>query len=90
MSGLLEWQGIFAFLATLLVVAVVVVLLGRQRRAVAEARAALTRDDAYRELAVAAVTAQRQHATEVAALTAEVGELKRSLAAVERMMREVA
>jgi hypothetical protein len=50
MSGLLEWQGVFAFLATLLVVAVVVVLLGGQLRAMAAARAALTRDDAYRDL----------------------------------------
>jgi phage shock protein A len=85
MSGLVEWQGTIVFLAMLLTVAVVVVVLGRQRRA----RAALARDDAYRELAAEAVAAQRQHAAEVAALTAEVSELKRSLAAVERMMREV-
>jgi len=85
MSGLVEWQGTIIFLALLVTVAVVVVVLGWQRRA----RAALARGDAYRELSAEAVAAQRQHAAEVAALTAEIGELKRSLAAIERMMREV-
>jgi len=85
MSDLVAWQGTIVFLAVLVTVAVVVVVLGWQRRA----RAGLARDDAYRELSAEAVAAQRQHAAEVAALTAEVGELKRSLAAIERMMREV-
>jgi Tfp pilus assembly protein PilO len=84
-SGLVAWQGTIIFLALLLTVAVVVVVLGWQRRA----RAALARADAYRELSAEAAAAQRQHAAEVAALTAEVSELKRSLAAIERMMREV-
>jgi len=85
MSDLVAWQGTIVFLAVLVTVAVVVVVLGWQRRA----KAALARDDAYRELSAEAVAAQRQHAAEVAALTIEVGELKRSLAAIERMMREV-
>lgn len=85
MDDLLAWQGI----VVLLVGAVLVVVLSRQLRLMLQARAALARDDAYRDLAAQSAAAQRQHAAEVAALTAEVAEVKRALSSVERMMREV-
>jgi len=69
----------------------------RRRRAAARpagpagggGRAALTRDQAYRELAAAAVAAQQLHAAEVAKLAAEMDDLKRSIATVEQLLREV-
>jgi hypothetical protein len=86
---LLAWQGVIVFLIALPVLATVVTLLGRQYRRVAEAKAALARDEAYRELAAAAVAAHQQNATELAKLATDLDDVKRSMAAVERLLRAV-
>lgn len=88
-EDLLAWQGVIVTILGLALVAVIVVAIGRQYHRVAEHRASLTRDEAYQKLASAAIVAQQQHAMELGKLTAELGEMKRSVAAIEKLLREV-
>jgi HAMP domain-containing protein len=81
-ADLLAWQGVVIFVVVLIAAAVFLVLFLRHRREIVVARAALARDDAYRRLA-------EQTAAEVARLAGEVGDLRRSMAEVERLMRAV-
>jgi uncharacterized protein YlxW (UPF0749 family) len=81
-SDLLPWQGVFIFLAVLMVTTVLAVLFLRHHREVVLAQAAIAREDAYQRLAT-------QTTTEVARLASEVTDLRRSMAEVERLMRAV-
>lgn len=86
---LLAWQGVLVFIVVATLVTVLVLVIARQYGRVVSARTALGRDQAYRELAATAAAAQQQYAAELAGLAAEVRELKQSVAAVERLLREV-
>jgi hypothetical protein len=86
---LLAWQGVLVLIVVATVVTVLALVIARQYGRAVAARTALHRDQAYRELAAAAVAAQQRYAASLADLVAEVGELKRSVAAVERLLREV-
>jgi hypothetical protein len=79
-------------LVTLVAIALlgtIAVLIWREYARAAEAKALVTRDQAYRDLAEAQLAAQRQHTEEVARLAAELAELKRATAAIEKLLREV-
>jgi uncharacterized membrane protein len=52
-------------------------------------KAGVTREDAYRELAEKAVSVQAANATSMAAVCADVSEMKLRLTAIEKLLREV-
>jgi hypothetical protein len=81
-GGLLAWQGIFVFVAVATVSTILLTVYLRTRRALAVARTATARDEAYRELA-ATTTA------EVARMASEIAALRSSVAEVQRILREV-
>jgi hypothetical protein len=81
-ADLLPWQGVIMFVVTLLVVAALLPVFLRRYGQVAAARSAVVTEEAYRDLV--ATTAK-----ELARLADELGALKRSVAEVERLLREV-
>jgi len=72
---LMAWQGVFMTLAALLVLAALAMYFGAQYRRIVVARAEAARDGAYRELAERTAT--------------ELAELRRSVTAIEKLMRDV-
>ena len=81
-TNLLAWQGVFVFVALLVVASVLTATFLHHHRQVVKARAGAADADAYRQL-VATTT------TEVARLADEIEELKRSVAEMARLLREV-
>jgi hypothetical protein len=86
---LLAWQGPLVTVVAIALLGTIAVLIWREYTRSAEAKALVTRDQAYRDLAEAQLAAQRQHAGEVAALAAEMAELRRATTAIEKLLREV-
>ncbi|MEU6412962.1 hypothetical protein [Microbispora sp. NPDC046933] len=86
---LVPWQGTFVFLITLAVVALLAVYVTRQWRRAWEARAAVDRDNALRDLAVKSVAAQQAQADEIAALRSEVAAVKADTGGIHELLRSV-
>ncbi|GAA2907680.1 hypothetical protein GCM10010517_74110 [Streptosporangium fragile] len=86
---LLQWQGTFAFLITLVVVTLLAVHVTRQWRRAWEARAAVDRDNALRDLAAKSVAAQRAQADEITALRVELAAVKADTAEIHELLRSV-
>lgn len=57
--------------------------------AIAQARARQAGDEAYRQLAARAASAQAEAAAALGAMNAHMAEMKTRLAAVEKMLRDV-
>ena len=57
--------------------------------AIAQAKARLASDEAFRQIAAQAAGAQAETASALAAMAAAMGELKTRLASVEKMLKEV-
>jgi hypothetical protein len=88
-EDLLAWQGPLVTVLALAVVGTAAVLVWREYSRAATAKAEVTRDQAYRQLAEAQLATQRQYAEELSRLAAEVADLKRSTATIEKLLREV-
>jgi hypothetical protein len=56
---------------------------------VQQAKARLANDDAYRDLAARAATAQSENAIALNAVNASLAELKTRIAALEKVLKEV-
>ncbi|NHZ80844.1 hypothetical protein F2P44_16405 [Massilia sp. CCM 8695] len=57
--------------------------------AIQQAKARLTSDDAYRQLAAQAAAAQTETAAALAVINGNLAELKTRVAAIEKMLRDV-
>ncbi|CUI09008.1 hypothetical protein LXA47_30050 [Massilia sp. P8910] len=57
--------------------------------AIAQAKARLASDEAYRQLAAQAAAAQSETAAALAAISGHLAEVKTRVAAVEKMLRDV-
>ncbi|MDQ1833265.1 hypothetical protein [Massilia scottii] len=57
--------------------------------AIAQAKARLASEEAYRQLAAQAAAAQTETAAALAAVNAHLAELKTRVAAIEKMLRDV-
>ena len=79
------------YLLTLgLPLATILIVFGmRSYAAVQQARARLANDDAYRQLAESAAAAQSQIATSLAAIEANLSDLRTRMAAVETILKAV-
>lgn len=86
---LLAWQGPLVTVVAIALLGAIAVLSWREYARAAEAKATVARDQAYRDLADAQLATQRQHAEDLARLAADVAELRRATAAIEKLLREV-
>lgn len=81
---------VLVILTLITIVAVVVVTqLLKTSRAKAASMAAVTRDEAYRQLAGEAVSVQRQIVEAQQQIGRDLAEMKERLAAIEKMLREI-
>ena len=81
---------IFYLLTLVLPLATILIVFGmRYYAAVQQARARLANDDAYRQLAESASAAQSQIATSLAALDANLSDVRTRMAAVETILKAV-
>ncbi len=77
-------------LTVCLPLATILIVFGmRSYAAVQQARARLANDEAYRQIAQAAVTAQSETATVLASIQAGLAEAATRLAAVEKILKDV-
>ena len=81
-SEILAWQSSILVILFLIVGTMLAVIFMRHQRSLVEARAAVSREGAYHDLAAST-------AAELARLANEVAELRTSVAAVEGLIREV-
>ncbi len=79
------------YLLTLVLPLVTILIVFRMRylAAVQQARARLANDDAYRQLAESASAAQSQIATSLAAMEANLSDVRTRMAAVETILKAV-
>jgi hypothetical protein len=81
---------IFYLLTLVLPLATILIVFGmRYYAAVQQARARLANDDAYRQLAESASAAQSQIATSLAAMEANLSDVRTRMAAVETILKAV-
>jgi hypothetical protein len=81
---------IFYLLTLVLPLATILIVFGmRYYAAVQQARARLANDDAYRQLAESASAAQSQIATTLAAMEANLSDVRTRMAAVETILKAV-
>ena len=81
---------IFYLLTLVLPLATILIVFGMHYyAAVQQARARLTNDDAYRQLAESASAAQSQIATSMAAMEANLSDVRTRMAAVETILKAV-
>jgi hypothetical protein len=81
---------IFYLLTLVLPLATILIVFGmRYYAAVQQARARLANDDAYRQLAQSASAAQSQIATSLAAMEANLSDVRTRMAAVETILKAV-
>jgi len=81
---------IFYLLTLMLPLATILIVFGmRYYAAVQQARARLANDNAYRELAESASAAQSQIATSLAAMEADLSDVRARMAAVETILKAV-
>jgi len=81
---------IFYLLTLVLPLATILIVFGmRYYAAVQQARARLANDDAYRQLAESASAAQSQIATSLAAMEANLSDVRARMAAVETILKAV-
>ena len=81
---------IFYLLTLVLPLATILIVFGmRYYAAVQQAKARLANDDAYRQLAQSASTAQSQIATSLAAMEASLSDVRTRMAAVETILKAV-
>jgi hypothetical protein len=81
---------IFYLLTLVLPLATILIVFGMRYYAVVQqARARLANDDAYRQLAESASAAQSQIATSLAAMEANLSDVRTRMAAVETILKAV-
>ncbi len=81
---------IFYLLTLLLPLATILIVFGmRYYAAIQQARARLANEDAYRQLAESASAAQSRIATSLAAMEANVSDVRARMAAVETILKAV-
>ena len=81
---------IFYLLTLVLPLATILIVFGmRSHATVQQARARLANDDAYRQLAESASAAQSQIATSLAAMEANLSDVRTRMAAVETILKAV-
>jgi hypothetical protein len=81
---------IFYLLTLVLPLATILIVFGmRSYASVQQARARLANDDAYRQLAESASAAQSQIATSLAAMEANLSDVRTRMAAVETILKAV-
>ena len=81
---------IFYLLTLMLPLATILIVFGmRYYAAVQQARARLANDNAYRELAESASAAQSQIATSLAAMEADLSDVRTRMATVETILKAV-
>jgi hypothetical protein len=81
---------IFYLLTLVLPLATILIVFGmRYYATVQQARARLANDDAYRQLAQSASAAQSQIATSLAAMEANLSDVRARMAAVETILKAV-
>lgn len=77
-------------LVTIMLLATILLVFGMKYYSAArQAQARVTREDAYRELAAAAVAAQSAGASALSMAQSDLSEIKARLAAIEKVLREV-
>lgn len=84
-------MGFVLFILTLITIVAVVVIsqVLKTSRAKAASMAEIARDEAYRKLAEKAVSAQQMIAGEQQRISKDLAEMKGSIQAMEKMLREV-
>jgi hypothetical protein len=81
---------VFYLLTLILPLVTILVVFGMKYwSAAVQSRAAKVGEEAYRELAEKAVAAQRDNATAISAIQADVAKVSRSLASVENILKQV-
>ena len=80
---------IFIFTASLLPLTILLVFAMRSVASVMRARARLANDDAYRQIAERAATAESETATSLSAIQEALSDVRTRLTSVEKILKEV-